>query len=64
MLGALLSKGDYDGALVQYEKALAVRDSVLGKAHLDTAAISDNIALVLNEMGDYEGALVLFQKAL
>ena len=47
-IGNVLSKrGDYDGALVEYKKCLAIEEAVLGKGHPDTAATYDNIGLVL-----------------
>jgi tetratricopeptide (TPR) repeat protein len=60
----LLLKGDYDGALAQHKKALAVRESVLGKDHPETAGRYNNIGEVLLHKGDYDGALSLHKKAL
>jgi len=57
-------KGDYDGALVQYEKARAIWESVRGRNHPDTAASCHNIGLVLEKKGNYDGALVQYNKAL
>jgi tetratricopeptide (TPR) repeat protein len=47
-------KGDYDGALEKYEKALAIVEAVLGKDHPTTATIYNNLALVWKRNGDYE----------
>jgi tetratricopeptide (TPR) repeat protein len=59
---------DYDGALVEYLKALAIQESVLefvlGTEHQDAANTSNNIGEVLYTKGDYDGALVEYRKAL
>ncbi len=57
-------KGDYDDALVQYQKALGIQEKVLGTEHPSTAATYNNIGAVYDDMGDYENALVQYQKAL
>jgi tetratricopeptide (TPR) repeat protein len=58
----LLIKGDYEAALVEYQKALAIQEASLGKDHPDTATTYSNIGSVLFEKGDYEGALVEYQE--
>ena len=49
---ALHDKGDYDGALEHCEKALAVRESVLGEGHPNMANAYNNIAGVLRDKGN------------
>jgi tetratricopeptide (TPR) repeat protein len=39
----LFYKGDYDGSIVWYEKALVIRESVLGKDYPDTVTAYNNI---------------------
>jgi tetratricopeptide (TPR) repeat protein len=58
----LKKKGKYNGALEQYEKALAIVESVHGTDHPTTATIYNNIGLVLTEKGDYDGALLQYEK--
>ncbi|GHU15706.1 hypothetical protein FACS189441_7740 [Betaproteobacteria bacterium] len=57
-------QGDYSKALEWHEKALAIREKVLGKEHPDTATSYNNIALVYNKQGDYPKALEWHEKAL
>jgi tetratricopeptide (TPR) repeat protein len=57
-------KGDYDGALEEYEKSLAIIESVFGTNHPITATVYDNIGRVLRAKGDYDGALGQFGKAM
>jgi tetratricopeptide (TPR) repeat protein len=58
------NKGDYDIALEYYEKALVIREKILGKKHPDTANIYNNIAEVYRSQGNYNSALELYQKSL
>ena len=58
------SQGDYAQALLWYEKALAIKEKVLGKEHPDIATIYNNIANVYNTLGDYAKALLWHEKAL
>ena len=46
------SQGDYDKALLWYEKALEISEKVLGKNHPSTATIYNNIALIYRNQGD------------
>ena len=55
---------DYKTALRWYEKALAVREKVLGEEHSDTAKSYDNIGLIHHNQRDYDGALEWYGKAL
>ena len=57
MLGSQrFSKGDYDGALKQTRKALAIEESILGENHTDTASSYSNVGLILKTQGDLDGA--------
>jgi tetratricopeptide (TPR) repeat protein len=62
------AKGNFGGALLEYRKALAIHESVLGKEHTHTAvstAVSrNNIGLALRAQGDYVGALESHENAL
>jgi len=57
-------RGDYDNALVQYQKALAIQEKVLDTEHPNTATTYHNIGSVYDNMGKYEQALVYYLKAL
>jgi tetratricopeptide (TPR) repeat protein len=52
-----LDKGDYDGALEQYEKALAIAESVLGTDHPATTYNNIGVGGLLFDEGDYDGAV-------
>ena len=57
-------QGDYEKAFRYYEKALVIRERVLGADHPDIAAIYNNMAVVYSEQGDFKKALRYFEKAL
>ena len=56
--------GDYEKALPLYQRALEIREKVLGPHHPDVATILNNLALLYHHIGDYEKALPLYQRAL
>ncbi len=56
--------GDYPKALHYYQKALAIREKVLGKEHVDTATSYSNMGGLYKTMGDYPKALNYYQKDL
>jgi tetratricopeptide (TPR) repeat protein len=56
--------GQYGEALEWYNKALTIREKVLGKEHPDTATTYNNIANVYYSQGKYEEALEWYNKAL
>ncbi len=55
---------DHVEALTYYQKALNIRERVLGTKHLDTAATYNDIAIVYKAMDDYSEALEYYKKAL
>ena len=54
----------YTQARPLYERALAIREKVLGPDHPDTAASLNNLACLLQDQGDLAGARPLFERAL
>ena len=56
-------QGDYASALEWYQKALRIRERVLGTDHPDTAATYHNIGTFYFAQGDYQEALTWFHKA-
>ena len=58
------AQGEYEKALVYYEKALAIRERVLGPEHPSTATTYNNMAGVFRTQGEYEKALGYYEKAL
>ncbi len=46
--------GEYEKALEWYDRALKIREKVLGKEHPDTAITYHNIALVYSDLGSME----------
>eukprot|EP00978_Attheya_sp_CCMP212_P024765 scaffold78425_cov26-Attheya_sp.AAC.1 len=58
------SNGEYDAALVEWRKGLAIEEVALGKNHPSTAASYGNIGLALNNKGDFDAALVEYHKCL
>ena len=60
----LFLNGRHDDALVEYQKALAIREATLGKDHPDTADSYNFIGNMLQNQGDSTGALVEHRKAI
>ena len=58
------AQGDYAKALEYNQKALAIREKVLGQEHPSTATTYNNIALVYQAQGDYAKALEYYKKDL
>lgn len=54
----------YTESVQFYNKALQIREKLLGAEHPDTAATYNNIAGVYDSQGDYHKALEWYQKAL
>ncbi|ABX07894.1 Tetratricopeptide TPR_2 repeat protein (plasmid) [Herpetosiphon aurantiacus DSM 785] len=57
-------RGAYAAAEELHERALAVREAVLGAEHPDTATSVNNLAVVLKRQGRYAEAQRLFERAL
>jgi tetratricopeptide (TPR) repeat protein len=56
--------GKYADALPLYQRALAIRETVLGPMHPDTASSLNNFAALYDSMGNYAAALPLYQRTL
>jgi tetratricopeptide (TPR) repeat protein len=54
----------YSGARPLFERALAIREKVLGPEHLDTATSLHHLAVLFRTTGDLGGAQPLFERAL
>jgi tetratricopeptide (TPR) repeat protein len=64
-LGYLLrAQGDLAGARPYYERALAIREQVLGPTHSDTALSLNNLGALLDSQGDLAGARPYYERAL
>jgi tetratricopeptide (TPR) repeat protein len=61
---ALQHAGDLGAARPWYERALGVRERVLGPDHPDTAASLNNLAILLRAQGELAAARPLFERAL
>ncbi|CAF1337668.1 unnamed protein product [Adineta steineri] len=57
-------QGEYQEALIYYEKSLAIDQKTLPSNHLNLAFSYNNIGLVYDDMGDYPKALTYYEKAL
>ena len=55
---------DYAAARALYERALAIRERVLGADHPHTALSLNNLAALLTATGDYAAARPLYERAL
>ncbi|MBN1208161.1 MAG: serine/threonine protein kinase [Myxococcaceae bacterium] len=63
--GIVLSElGHYEEARQKYERALALREKVLGLEHPLVTPSLNNLATILGEMGRYEEALRMHERAL
>ena len=56
--------GDYAGVSPYYERALAIREKVLGAAHPGTAQSLNNLGFLLRSEGDLAGARRYYERAL
>ena len=56
--------GDYENAIVRYEKNLEVKVCCSGIGHLDVVGTLGNIANVQQAQGKFPEALEIFQKVL
>jgi len=56
--------GYFPTATALYQRALSIREKVLGKEHPDTAQSMNNFAGLLEAKGDYDHAEPLYQRAL
>ena len=56
--------GQYAEAHPYYERALAIRERVLGPEHPDTAGSLNNLGALLQAQGDLAGAHSYFERAL
>jgi len=57
-------EGQYEKTLEWYQRALESKEKTLGKDHLSTLRIVNNIAGVFKEQGQYEKALGWYRRAL
>lgn len=60
----LYQQGRYEEAIPRAERALAIREKVLGPKHDDTASSLNNLAELYEAMGAYDKAEPLLQRAL
>jgi CHAT domain-containing protein/Tfp pilus assembly protein PilF len=60
----LYNQGQYATAISLAERALAIREKVLGQEHSLVATTLNNLALLYKEQGNYERAESLLQRAL
>ena len=56
--------GQYDQALPLYQRALAIREKVLGPEHPDVAMSLNNLAALYRDTGQYAKAEPLYQRSL
>jgi tetratricopeptide (TPR) repeat protein len=56
--------GDIAGARPYSERALAIREKVLGAEHPDTAGSLNNLGFLLWSQGDLSGARLYYERAL
>jgi Tfp pilus assembly protein PilF len=59
-----VGRAGYSAARQLHERALAIREKVLGPEHPDTAQSLNNLGVLLKEHGDLAGARPLYERAL
>ncbi len=60
----LVALAAYGQARPLFERALAIREKVLGPEHPDTATSLNNLAALLEQLSDFAGARSLYERAL
>ncbi|KAG7353221.1 tetratricopeptide repeat protein [Nitzschia inconspicua] len=60
----LQRSGDYDSSLVEHRKAVAIREAILGRSHLETARSYYVMGCALSDRGDFDEALGDLRRAL
>ena len=60
----LIKEGKYQEAIPLAQQALEIRQTILGKEHIDVAVSLNNLASLYESLGEYEKALPLYQEAL
>mmetsp|Transcript_27913 Transcript_27913/g.49541 ORF Transcript_27913/g.49541 Transcript_27913/m.49541 type:complete len:432 (-) Transcript_27913:148-1443(-) len=56
--------GNYDSSIVEHRKAVAIREAVLGRSHLETARSYYVMGCALSDRGDFDEALGDLRRAL
>ena len=64
LAGLLAGRGQTDAAWQLYQRALAIREQVLGPAHPDVAQLTNNIAGLYRKQGRIQEAQEAYQKSL
>ena len=57
-------KGEYDSSILEHRKAIATRESILGRSHLETARSHYVMGCALSDRGDFDEALAELRRAL
>jgi tetratricopeptide (TPR) repeat protein len=56
--------GDYDKSILEHRKALAIREHLLGRSHLETARSNYVMGCALSDRGDFDEALAELRRSL
>ena len=57
-------KGDYDSSIFEHRKAIVMRESLLGRSHLETARSHYVMGCALSDRGDFDEAMVELRRSL
>ena len=57
-------RGEYDRSILDHRKALAIRESLLGRSHVETARTYYVMGCALSDRGDFDEALAELRRAL
>ena len=56
--------GEYDDSILEHRKAIAIRETILGRSHLETARSHYVMGCALSDRGDFDESLGELRKAL
>ncbi|MGK3743858.1 MAG: tetratricopeptide (TPR) repeat protein [Bacillariaceae sp.] len=56
--------GQYDDSILEHRKAIAIRETILGRSHLETARSHYVMGCALSDRGDFDESLAELRKAL
>jgi tetratricopeptide (TPR) repeat protein len=61
---SLVRGGDFTTAIFKFEKAVAIKERILGAMHPEVGALLNNVAVTLKDVGQYDKSAELYRRTL